>query len=296
MNRLDALRLITADATREPLHFAGHVEVGLRIRDALEDPNCSMDKAAQLVQLEPALAAQVVAIANSAAYRTSEQPVTGVKTAVVRLGFSTLRGLVAAHIVKHLPGAPKDPAIKRSAERLWHHTTHTAALCRTIARRITRLDPETALFVGLVHEVGMFYLLSRAEEYPALLAPDTPVAKSESADQGEEAGAEPPEDPAARAERELTLAVMGQLNVPGIVVTAIEDYCKGFMELPPVTLGDTVLLAHWLAPVRSPMDSAEDGDESTRASIDAAIGPSTLSEILSESAEEVDSLASALSG
>jgi HD-like signal output (HDOD) protein len=290
MSRLDALQLITAEAVKEPILFAGHVEIGMRIRDALQDPDCTLDEAAKLVQLEPALAAQVVAIANSAAYATSSSEVTGVRNAVLRIGFATLRSLVAAHIVKHLADAPKDAVVARNVERLWQHTTHVAALSRTIAKRITKLDPETALFVGLVHEVGMFYLLSRAAEYPALLAPDTPSPKTEST----AAQSELPGDPIAQAEADLTLAVLRQLGAPGLVVTAMEAYGKGYMELPPVTLGDTVLLAHWLAPVRSPMDSSEEGDASRRASIDAAIGESTLAEILSESASEVASLAKAL--
>ena len=290
MNRLTALRLITAEAANESLQFAGHVEIGMRIRDALRNPDITLDQAARLVQLEPALAAQVVAIANSAAYAISGAEVTDVKNAVLRIGFATLRSLVAAHIVKHLADAPKDAAIRRTVERLWQHTTHVAALSRTIAKRITKLDPETALFVGLVHEVGMFYLLSRAGEYPALLAPDSPPAGAGSIENSTDL----PGDPTAEAEGELTLAIVHQLGLPGLVVTAMETYCKGYMELPPVTLGDTVLLAHWLAPVRSPLDFVDDAGSTRRASIDAAIGQSTLSEILSESANEVESLAKAL--
>jgi hypothetical protein len=35
---------------------------------------------------------------------------------------------------------------------------------------VTRQDPETALFAGLIHEVGALYLISRANDYPVLLA------------------------------------------------------------------------------------------------------------------------------
>jgi len=46
------------------------------------------------------------------------------------------------------------------------HTAHVASLAHVIARRVTRLDPETALFAGIIHEVGGFYLLSRVKDHP----------------------------------------------------------------------------------------------------------------------------------
>ncbi|NJD06379.1 MAG: HDOD domain-containing protein [Methylococcaceae bacterium] len=299
MNRTEALRIITDQAASAPLHFAGHVEIGLRIRDALNDPDCHVDAAAKLIQAEPALSAQVVAIANSAAYNTSGRAITDVKTAVSRIGFATLRSLAAAHIVKHLAGVPTNATIKALTDQLWRHTTHVAALCRTIARRVTRQNPESALFIGLVHEVGNFYLLSRAGEFPALIEaqpaqlPDRPAPSFE-----EEAAATPThavgDDPVTLLERELTLTVLRQLQVPAPAIEAVGDYFAGYMELPPSSMADTLLLAESLAPVGSPLSSVVNSDADDPVSIDAAIGDSTLSEILKESAAEVESLAKAL--
>jgi len=299
MNRTDALEIITEQAGSAPLHFAVHVEIVLRIRDALNDPDCHLDAAGKLIQAEPALSAQVVAIANSAAYNPGGRAITDVKTAVARLGFTTLRSLAAAHIVKNLAGAPASPAIKALTDRLWRHTTHVAALCRTIARRVTRQDPESALFIGLVHEVGTFYLLSRAAEYPALIetAPPKPADRPAPSFE-EEAAATPTEDgdddPEVRLEGELTLTVLRQLKVPETVIAAVEEYYAGYMGLPPTSMADTLLLAESLAPVSSPLSSVVDSDDADPVSIDAVIGESTLSEILRESAAEVESLAKAL--
>lgn len=296
MNRTEALRIITQEAGRAPLHFAGHVEIGLRIRDALNDPDCHLDTAGKLIQAEPALSAQVVAIANSAAYNPGGRTITDVKTAAARLGFATLRSLAAALIVKNMAGVPTDPNIKALTERLWHHTTHVAALCRTIARRVTRQNPESALFIGLVHEVGTFYLLSRAAEYPALIETTPPKSPDRPAPSFEEEAAATPadggdDDPVAKLEAELTLAVLRQLQVPEAVIAVVEEYYDGYMGLPPATMTDTLLLAESLAPVSSPLSSVVDTDP---VSIDAVIGESTLSEIMRESAAEVDSLARAL--
>ena len=40
---------------------------------------------------------------------------------------------------------------------------------RVLARRVTRQNPDAAFFAGIVHEVGSFYLISRAADFPGLL-------------------------------------------------------------------------------------------------------------------------------
>ena len=77
---------------------------------------------------------------------------------------------------------------------------------------------------------------------------------------------------------------------------AIDDYWDGYLEMPPRTLGDTLILCDELAPVTSPLHklgSRKPGD-GIKASIDLAIGEETLTGILEESAEEVRSLTAAL--
>jgi len=299
MNRSEALQLLIADVARAPLHLAGNVEIGLRIRDALNDPDCRIDTAAKLIQAEPALSAQVVAIANSVAYNPSGRAITDVKNAVSRIGFATLRSLATAHVVKHMAGAPSDPSVRELTDHLWRHTTHVAALCRTIARRVTRQDPETALFIGLVHEVGSFYILSRASDYPVLLAREAaPDAAAPSLEEQTEAARQridtEEEDNELDLEGELTLAVLRQLNMPESIVATVQEYCAGYMALPPASMADTLLLAESLAPVGSPISSIVETDESQHPSIDAVIGETSLQEILREAAEEVESLARAL--
>jgi HD-like signal output (HDOD) protein len=40
-----------------------------------------------------------------------------------------------------------------------------AAIARVLARRIGRVKPDEAMLAGLVHDIGIFYLLFRAAEY-----------------------------------------------------------------------------------------------------------------------------------
>jgi hypothetical protein len=275
MDRPQALKSIAAEAARGELTFPTSIQVALKVKEALDVPDCHADTAALLVQSEPLLAARAVAVANSVAYNPFGREVTQVRAAISRLGFNTLRSLAAALVARQMAGALTRPEHRAMAEQLWEHTTHVAALARVIARRVTRQDPETAMFTGIVHEVGGFYLLSRLDDFPGLLADDSGA-------DGEE------------IENEISRTVLKALSVPESVTTALDGFWPGYLALPPKTLADTLLLADSLAPVKSPLHRPRDGADGPAATIDMTIGQQTLTGILEESAEEVHSVVAAL--
>ena len=277
MDRLDIFRQIAAQAGKGELTFPVDVNATLRLQQALNDPDCHIDAAARMVMAEPLLAARTVAIANSVTYNRSGMEITNVKAAVGRLGFRTLKTMVAAVIVRQLSSKITDPALKAKADQLWRHTAHVAALAQVIAKRITKIDPDTAMFAAIVHEVGGFYLISRAEEFPGLLDGD-------------------PEDWVEYGEKLIGRGVLKKLEVPAPVMQALEALWNGIHALPPETLGDTLLLANDLAPIVSPLHQKEGAARQAAADIDFVIGDTTLGAILADSSEEIASLTAALLG
>jgi HD-like signal output (HDOD) protein len=283
MNRNQALTLLTDEAGRGEIHFPTNTQVTLKIRQALDDPDCHLEAAGKLIQADPLLAAQVVAMANSVAFNPSGREITEVRTAASRLGFQTLRTLVMAQVTRQMAGGASSPEQQRMTAQLWAHSAHVAALARVIARRVSGQNPDTALFAGLVHEIGGFYLLSRSSQYPCLLDARPVSAPGDGTDADVDRIA---------VENALGLAVLRQLAVPAPLIAAVEHYAQGYLSLPPKSLGDTLLLADYLAPVASPLLPAE-GDQGA-ATLDFADGELSLSQVLAESAEEVDSLIAAL--
>ena len=284
MQNIQAFRQIAIDATRGELNFPTNVNTSLQIQSALDDPDCHIERAVKLVSAEPLLAARMVAIANSAAYNPGGREITNVNAAVSRLGFRPLRSLVAAQIMRQFASMLSDPILRVKAALLWEHSAQTAAIAHVIAKRITGEDPETAFFAGIVHDVGGFYLLSRANEFPGML----------------DGGGE---DWREYGERAIGRAVMKKLAVPEAVLTAMEDVWFGALVLPLVPkqdaskpqIGNTILLAKQLATAKSPFSiHAVTDTENLHATIDFECGDGTLQSILQESAEEVTSLSSAL--
>ena len=56
----------------------------------------------------------------------------------------------------------------------WEHTLETAATASVLARHFLKISPDQAFLAGLMHDLGAFYMLYRASQYPELKArPDT---------------------------------------------------------------------------------------------------------------------------
>ena len=276
MDRLAILKTLAEELNSGELVFPTHLDATLKLKRALDDPDCHLDQATRLIMNEPLLAARTVALANSAAYNRSGNSITNVKMAVSRLGFRSLRSLVAALIVRQLNQQVRDPGLQAKARQLWEHSAHVAALAQVIARHITKVDPDTAMFAGIIHEIGGFYLISRAEEFPGLLdgSPDIWLAYGE---------------------RVIARGVIKLLAIPDPVVAAVESLWQGIATMPPVSLADTLILANDIAPVVSPlhqMESLQIKQETTL--IDFEVDDSTLQEILNDSEEEINSLCTAL--
>lgn len=279
MDVSEILGRIAKAASADQLIFPTTTEMALKLQRVLDDPDCSLDRLAKLVRSDPLLATRVVAVANSVIYNRSGHGIADVRNAVSRIGFNTLRVLAAAVVVRQMEGMARTPGHRQCALRLWEHTAHVAALAQVIARRVTHVDADTAFFAGIIHEVGGFYLISRAADYAGLL-------------DGEHGSLLAWEQGGAAA---VGRAVLQRLGAPAPVVAAIEGMWTGYLALPPHNLADTLLLADQLAPVESPLSQlAGSGREGTEAHIEVVLDEQTMSSVLQESAAEVESLIAAL--
>jgi HD-like signal output (HDOD) protein len=291
MDKTSALNALVEQAQRGELIFSASVATSLKVKEAIEDPDCSVDAASKIILNEPVLAARVVAIANSAAYNRSGMEVSNLKGAINRIGFNTLRAIVSSLVVKQIAGASKNPVIRAKINQLWEHSAQVAALAQILARRVTKLDPDTAMFAGIIHEVGGFYVLSRAEEYPSLLEPDSLEVTDSNTLPGFVNTFIEKESPEAIIGR----VVLNNLKAPQAVVEAVEALWFGMRAMPPESFGDTLLLANELAWTSSPLDTRTDTPNDRYTSeIDFVVGDGSLQSILEESEDEVKTLSAAL--
>lgn len=274
MDKLDAFRSIAVQANRGELVFPTNVNASIKLQQALGDPDCHLEAAAKMVLSDPLVAARAVAIANSVAYNRSGNEIASVRTAVMRLGFRTLHSLVAAVMVRQLSSKVSSPPLRAKAARLWEHTAHVAALSHVIAKHIKGIDPETAMFAGIVHEVGGFYLLSRAEEFPGLLDGDA-------------------EGWTEYGEKIIGRGVLKKLEVPDAVMAAVESLWAGVDMQVPTTLGDVLLLANQLATVASPLHPNVVAGQALLP-LEIVIDGQTLGSLLEAASEDIKSVTAAM--
>ena len=115
-----------------------------------------LQRISEVIELDPALTAQVLRAANSAAHMGRRQIVT-VRDAVVRLGAGTVLGLCVGSRAKNLLEGPI-PQLGLEAGALWRHSV-AAAIASDKARSYCShpIPPETYA-AALLHQLGQLVL------------------------------------------------------------------------------------------------------------------------------------------
>ncbi|MDR1849960.1 MAG: HDOD domain-containing protein [Zoogloeaceae bacterium] len=161
---------IAQDLSRKQVIFPTFLDVTFKVHTALKDPNLNIEQLTKLVSVEPLMSAKIVRIANSVALSASSQPVADVKSAIARVGMETVRTVSFAIAIEQLIQSNQMRSFTDLSKKIWDHTVYVAAICRILAPKIApRLNAEEAMFAGLVHDIGAFYLLSCAAPFPELV-------------------------------------------------------------------------------------------------------------------------------
>lgn len=152
------------------VELTGFPEVAARVQHVLADEEVSTDRVVRVVSSEPILATQLMQVANSVAFNPVGKPVTELRTAVARVGLNVVRTTTIAYAVRQLREVESLKSIRPQLDELWQRNVSIATMCYVLARRVSRVNPDTALLTGLLHGIGRLYIMTRAVRYPALFA------------------------------------------------------------------------------------------------------------------------------
>jgi HD-like signal output (HDOD) protein len=157
----DIAQDLSADA-----NFPTCLDASLNVRNTLKDPLVSIDKVSQVVNVEPLISTRLLRLANSVAYNTSGSDITEIRQAIQRVGFETVRTTSLGVAMEQMLHSRNVSAFEDIARLTWEHSLQVAAIGRVLARRIGHIRSEDAMLVGMVNNIGVFYLLYRAADYP----------------------------------------------------------------------------------------------------------------------------------
>ncbi|HEX7501708.1 MAG TPA: HDOD domain-containing protein [Polyangia bacterium] len=155
-----AARLASFDGMQP---FSGVVQ---SLVDHVSCPDLNLDEARRLIESDPALAARILGVANSAAYR-AYGPCASVAQAIVRIGANNVSGLAMAMsamtLFKDMGGV---------GQKIRDHSAGTAAVARELAMCLDLAALSSKVFLaGLLHDLGKLLLIQTGDVgYAALVA------------------------------------------------------------------------------------------------------------------------------
>ncbi len=138
--------------------------VAAQIINLLNDPDVSTNNLVEVVGKDPAVAAQVLKIANSSFYSMSRQ-VTTLNMAIVVLGETALKNLVLAASMRGI-----HKSFGNIEQTLWEDSMVCALGSRFLAFKLQLANPEEAFLAGLFRHVGKSILNNQDEDYKKIFS------------------------------------------------------------------------------------------------------------------------------
>ncbi len=127
-------------------------EITTRIVQVVEDPKSTAQDMHEIVRNDPALAAKILKVVNSAFYGLPSQ-IANLDRAIVMLGLSAVKNIALAASLSRLfrPGQLTE---QFDARDLWTHCIAVGVCARTLAHA-AHAQAEEVFVAGLVHDLGL---------------------------------------------------------------------------------------------------------------------------------------------
>jgi HD-like signal output (HDOD) protein len=146
-------------------------ETALRIQEALKDPDISIDSLSNIALTEPMLTVRLLKMANSAMMKRGPMEVTDVKAAMSRIGLNMVQSAAMSIAADEAFQAPTGSLLSMRLKKIRNHSIKVCSLAYVLAKKVTgTCNQDDAMLAGLLHSIGKFYILARADESPELIA------------------------------------------------------------------------------------------------------------------------------
>jgi len=141
-------------------------EIARNISAAIEDDNVNIKQLAGLLQTDPAIAARILQVSNSAIYGGGS-PVDSIQAAIVKMGLKAVHTVVVCVVMRDL-FTPRNALIKKYMANFYEQSIRVGVICYELAKHIKGLDPDHGFLVGLLHDIGTLPILVIADDHSEL--------------------------------------------------------------------------------------------------------------------------------
>jgi putative nucleotidyltransferase with HDIG domain len=127
----------------------------------VNDPNVSMNKIVRIVELDMALTADLLRLANSCVFY-SRSKINTAREAIVRLGAARILMYLIGKTVSTSMSKPC-PGYEFEADQLWRHSVAAALAAEQIAKVLPGRVPPVGFTAALLHDIGKLLLSQRLD-------------------------------------------------------------------------------------------------------------------------------------
>ena len=167
---------LAAELTGGKIDLPSFPDVAMRVRRALAEDKTTVEQVVRIVGSEPALAARLLKMSNSAALNRSGKTVTELRTAIARMGYNMVRSAAISFAMAQIRAGVGLKGLEKPLDELWRNSTAVAAFCYSLTKGYTKRNPDEAFLAGLLHGVGKLYILTKTPRFPELLGDPASLA------------------------------------------------------------------------------------------------------------------------
>lgn len=168
------LTILTDRINNDTLVLPTLPEIAVRVRQAADDPEINLMQMADVISHDPALAARMIKVANSAFMGRSVK-VNTLNQAVTRIGLRQIKNIATAMAMEQL-FVSNNKLIKTYMDKAWQKTLKVP--CQAITtmdfylrvNKHTSLNKDTITLASLVFNIGVLPILTEAERHPEVFA------------------------------------------------------------------------------------------------------------------------------
>jgi HD-like signal output (HDOD) protein len=150
---VNAVLATLEDASSQSRYLPRRPSVVPQLLKTMNDPQASRREISGIISRDPALATDLLQIANSAWYRTSPTPIESIDRAVAVLGHDGIRSLLSAAILQPMFRMPPGP-FQRFPQVGWDHSAAASIASESLAALAENDDPFAAQLLALLVGVG----------------------------------------------------------------------------------------------------------------------------------------------
>ncbi len=128
-------------------------EITTKIMDVVEDPKATAHDMHEIVKNDPALAAKILKVVNSAFYGLPAQ-IASLDRAIIMLGLSAVKNIALAASLSRL-FKPESISDQFAPRDLWKHCIAVGVCAKLLARADSKDFAEEVFVAGLMHDMGL---------------------------------------------------------------------------------------------------------------------------------------------